>query len=145
LDTKTLVALGWSVVSNPVGVAKEENEGMEMDFAARAEEKRDSTEEMMREMCFSFVERVPLVAKEGLGVGVEEDSVDELEVEDEEEEVVEGSIDELDEVVEDSVNESVEEDETDEEKAEELVVETKELETSVEEEVKDVEDEEELL
>jgi hypothetical protein len=142
LDTKTLVALGWSVVSNPVGVAKEENEGMEMDFAARAEEKRDSTEEMMREMCFSFVERVPLVAKEGLGVGVEEDSVDELEVEDEEEEVVEGSIDELDEVVEDSVNESVEEDETDEEKAEELVVETKELETSVEEEVKDVEDEE---
>jgi hypothetical protein len=145
LDTKTLVALGWSVVSNPVGVAKEENEGMEMDFAARAEEKRDSTEEMMREMCFSFVERVPLVAKEGVGVGVEEDSVDELEVEDEEEEVVEGSIDELDGVVEDSVNESVEEDETDEEKAEELVVETKELETSVEEEVKDVEDEEELL
>jgi hypothetical protein len=142
LDTKTLVALGWSVVSNPVGVAKEENEGMEMDFAARAEEKRDSTEEMMREMCFSFVERVPLVAKEGVGVGVEEDSVDELEVEDEEEEVVEGSIDELDGVVEDSVNESVEGDETDEEKAEELVVETKELETSVEEEVKDVEDEE---
>lgn len=140
------MALGWSVVSKPVGVAKEENEGMEMDCAARAEEKRDSTEEMMREMCFSFVRAVPLVAKEGVGVGVEESSVDEVEVEEEEDEVVEGSIDELDEVVDDSVNESVEEeDETDEEKAEELVVETKELETSVEEEVEDVEDEEELL
>jgi hypothetical protein len=121
LETNTLVALGCSVVPYPVGVAKEENEGIEMDFAARAEEKRDSTEEMRREMCLSFVSAVPLEAKEGVGVGVEEDSIDEDEVEE----------------VEDSVNES---DDDDEERAEELVVEeTKELVGSVDEVVRDEE------
>lgn len=99
----------------PVGVEKEEKEGMEMDFAARAEEKRDSTEEMMEETNLSLVGMVPLVlAKEGVGEGEaeeEEDSVNEAE------EVDEDSIDELDE----------EEDDDDEESAEELELETKEL------------------
>jgi hypothetical protein len=71
------------VVPYPVGVAKEENEGIEMDFAARAEEKRDSTEEMRREMCLSFVERV-VFEEVNEGVGVGEDSVDESEDDDEE-------------------------------------------------------------
>jgi hypothetical protein len=114
------------VVPYPVGVAKEENEGMEMDFAARAEEKRDSTEEMRREMCLSFVERVVFEeVKEGVGVGVAEDSVDEVDVRNDE--------------VEDSVDESEEDDDDDEERAEELVVETKELVGSVEEVVRDEE------
>jgi hypothetical protein len=102
-----------------VGVAKEENEGMEMDLAARAEEKRDSTEEMRREICFSLVLRVVFEeVKEGVGVVAAE-----LEVE----------------KVEDSVDESDEEEEDDEEIAEELVVETKELVGSVDEVVRDEE------
>jgi hypothetical protein len=102
-----------------VGVAKEENEGMEMDLAARAEEKRDSTEEMRREICFSLVLRVMFEeVKEGVGVVAAE-----LEVE----------------KVEDSVDESDEEEEDDEEIAEELVVETKELVGSVDEVVRDEE------
>jgi hypothetical protein len=101
-----------------VGVAKEEKEGMEMDLAARAEEKRDSTEEMRREMCFSLVLRVVFEeVKEGVGVVAAE-----LEVE----------------KVEDSVDESDEE-EDDEEIAEELVVETKELVGSVDKVVRDEE------
>jgi hypothetical protein len=103
-----------------VGVAKEENEGMEMDLAARAEEKRDSTEEMRREICFSLVLRVVFEeVKEGVGVVAAE-----LEVE-----KVEDSVDESDE----------EEEEDDEEIAEELVVETKELVGSVDEVVRDEE------
>lgn len=96
-----------------MGVEKEEKEGMEMDFAARAEEKRDSTEEMMEETNLSLAGMVPLVlAKEGVGEGEaeeEEDSVNEAE------EVEEDSIDELDE------------EEDGEESAEELELETKEL------------------
>jgi hypothetical protein len=104
-----------------VGVAKEENEGMEMDLAARAEEKRDSTEEMRREICFSLVLRVVFEeVKEGVGVVAAE-----LEVE-----KVEDSVDESDEE---------EEEEDDEEIAEELVVETKELVGSVDEVVRDEE------
>lgn len=85
---------------------------MAIDSAARAEEKRDETEEMMREMRLSLVRAVPLVLeKEGVGVMVAEDEVEERVEE-----------------VEDSVNESEEvEAEEDEESAEELVEETKEL------------------
>lgn len=102
-----------------MGVEKEENEGMEMDFAARAEEKRDSTEEMMEETNLSFVGMVPLVlAKEGVAEG---------ETEDEEEE--EDSVNEAEEVDEDSIDElgEGEAEEEDEESAAELELETKEL------------------
>ena len=90
-----------------------------MDSAARAEEKREETEEMIKEMRLSLVRAVPLEdAKEGVGVMVADEEV-------------EDSVDEVERVeeVEDSVNESEEED--DEERAGELV-ETKELVGSVE-------------
>jgi hypothetical protein len=121
LLTKALEALGCRVVANPVGVEKEEKTGMAMDSAARAEEKRDETEEIIREMRLSLVRTVPLeLEKEGLGVMVEEleDSVDEVKGVEEEE---------------DSVNEADEEDDDDEESADELEVETKELVGSAEE------------
>lgn len=93
-----------------------------MDSAARAEEKREETEEMIKEMRLSLVRAVPLEdAKEGVGVMVADEEV-------------EDSVDEVERVeeVEDSVNEFEEvEDEDDEESADELV-ETKELVGSVE-------------
>lgn len=91
-----------------------------MDSAARAEEKREETEEMIKEMRLSLVRAVPLEdAKEGVGVMVADEEV-------------EDSVDEVERVeeVEDSVNE-FEEEEDDEERADELV-ETKELVGSVE-------------
>jgi hypothetical protein len=133
LLTKALVALGCRVVANPVGVEKEEKTGMAMDSAARAEEKRDETEEMIKEMRLSLVRTVPLeFEKEGLGVIVEEleDSVDEVKGVEEDE---------------DSVNETDEEDDDDEESAEALEVETKELVGSAEELVENAEDEEVLF
>ena len=81
-----------------------------MDSAARAEEKREETEEMIKEMRLSLVRAVPLEdAKEGVGVMVADEEV-------------EDSVDEVERVeeVEDSVNES-EEEEDDEERAGELV------------------------
>jgi len=95
---------------------------MAMDSAARAEEKREETEEMIKEMRLSFVRAVPLeLEKEGVGVMVADDEVD-----DEVERVEE---------VEDSVNKSEEVEDDDEERADELVVETKELVGSVEDAV----------
>lgn len=121
------------MVANPVGVENEEKTGMAMDSAARAEEKRDETEEIIKEMRLSLVRTVPLeLEKEGVGVMVEEleDSVDEVKGVEE---------------VEDSVNEADdEEDEDDEESADELEVETKELVGSVEE-LENAEDEEMLF
>lgn len=108
------MALGCTLVPKPVGVEKEEKEGMEMDFAARAEEKRDSTEEMMEETNLSLAGMVPLVlAKEGVGAGEAEEEED--------------SVNEAEEVEEDSIDELEEEDDDDEESAEELELETKEL------------------
>lgn len=119
-EAKALLALDCKTVPNPVGVAKEVMLGMEMVCAARAVEKRDSMEEIMMEACLSLTGNVELeVAKEGVAVGVMEEDEEVVEGAMEEEEVEDASVDEVD-ASEDVLEEEDEAEELEEDSIDEL-------------------------